>query len=263
MMNWIGGSKLIQLPESRNMTILSIESSPFNSNDFAVPYLTYLHPSSDEQVLEWQNSMRHQKREYLFAFAGVQTPIMTDSVRREIVEQCHASSTYCKLLDSNSSTNCNCYNPQNVMKLFQSSPFCLRPAGNSYTRRSPFDSILAGCIPVFFQPGSPYVQYLWHLPENYSKYSVLIADEWVMPKNDSIEKMLLGIQVPRLESIEDACDIAVTRVLKRAETGQRLERGGAMTNIVHSLGRNMLCDEERILVALTFTISALLCLCRC
>lgn len=43
------GSKLMFLPESKNMTLLSIESSSWN-NDFAIPYPTYFHPSNNRQV---------------------------------------------------------------------------------------------------------------------------------------------------------------------------------------------------------------------
>jgi len=43
------GSKLMFLPESKNMTLLSIESSSWN-NDFAIPYPTYFHPSKKSQV---------------------------------------------------------------------------------------------------------------------------------------------------------------------------------------------------------------------
>ncbi|CAK9147738.1 unnamed protein product [Ilex paraguariensis] len=44
------GNKLMLFPEDKNMTILTIESSPWNSNDFAIPYPTYFHPSSDNEA---------------------------------------------------------------------------------------------------------------------------------------------------------------------------------------------------------------------
>ncbi|KAK6934031.1 Exostosin, GT47 domain [Dillenia turbinata] len=246
------GNIFLRLPESRNMTFLSIESSPTNSNDFAIPYPTYFHPSSDEQVFEWQNRMRHQKREYLFSFAGGQRSTMKNSVRSELVEQCQASSAYCKFL--NCSSDSNCYDPPNVMKLFQSSHFCLQPPGDSYTRKSAFDSIVAGCIPVFFHPGSAYVQYLWYLPKNYSRYSVFIPDKLVRQKSVSIEKVLLGLSkeeisgmreevirlIPKViyadpssrrESFDDAFDIAVKRVLERIETIRRGIREGKSRKI--------------------------------
>lgn len=48
------GSKMMFLPESRNMTMLSVESSVWN-NDLAIPYPTYFHPSDLSDVVEWQD----------------------------------------------------------------------------------------------------------------------------------------------------------------------------------------------------------------
>ena len=131
-----------------------------------------------------------------------------------------------------------------MLKAFQSSVFCLQPTGDSLTRRSTFDSILAGCIPVFFHPGSAYAQYIWYMPRNHTKYSVFI------PRNDLKDRKVLInetlLQVPkkevlamreevikliprinyedpryRLESLEDAFDIAVKGVLERVEAVRR------------------------------------------
>uniref|UniRef100_A0A0E0ED15 Uncharacterized protein n=1 Tax=Oryza meridionalis TaxID=40149 RepID=A0A0E0ED15_9ORYZ len=41
-----------------------------------------------------------------------------------------------------------------------------RAASDSYTRKSTFDSMLAGCISVFLHPASAYNQYTWHLPRD-------------------------------------------------------------------------------------------------
>lgn len=231
------GSKLMFLPESRNMTILTIESSPWHNNDFAIPYPTYFHPSKDIEVFQWQSRMRRQKRRFLFSFAGGSRPNLQDSIRSEIIGQCQASRRKCKLLDCDSQSN-KCYKPVFVMKMFQSSVFCLQPPGDSYTRRSAFDSILAGCIPVFFHPGSAYVQYLWHLPKDHTKYSVFIPAFDIKKGNVSIERILHRIPkqktramreevislIPkviyadpscRLQTLDDAFDIAVKGVLEK------------------------------------------------
>ncbi|KAH1130770.1 hypothetical protein J1N35_002148 [Gossypium stocksii] len=67
------GNGLLSYPESKNMTMLVIESSPWN-NDFAIPYPTYFHPSRDDAVFQWQNRMRELKRRFLFSFAGARRP---------------------------------------------------------------------------------------------------------------------------------------------------------------------------------------------
>ncbi|KAK7843924.1 probable xyloglucan galactosyltransferase GT11 [Quercus suber] len=242
------GNKLMLLPESRNMTMLIIESSPWDNIDFAIPYPTYFHPSNDNEVFQWQHRMRRQKRRFFFSFAGAPRPNLQDSIRNEIIDQCRASRKKCRLLECNGRIN-RCYKPVYVMKMFQSSVFCLQPAGDSFTRRSTFDSILAGCIPVFFHPGSAYVQYLWHLPKDYTKYSVLIPANDVKNGKVSIEKILSRIPkekvramreavirlIPkviyadprsRLVTVEDAFDVTVKGVLDRVEKIRREMREG-------------------------------------
>ncbi|XP_043690445.1 xyloglucan galactosyltransferase KATAMARI1 homolog [Telopea speciosissima] len=233
------GNKLMLLNEAKNMTMLVIESSPWHRNDIGIPYPTYFHPSRDIEVFQWQNRMRRSKKRYLFSFAGGPRPNLPGSIRGQIMEQCQASRRKCKLLGCYNKSN-KCDNPGNVMKLFQSSVFCLQPPGDSYTRRSAFDSILAGCIPVFFHPGSAYVQYIWHLPKNYTTYSVLISEDEVREGKVNIEKRLSRIPkeqvramreqvirlIPRviyadprsrLETLEDAFDLAVQGVIRRVD----------------------------------------------
>ncbi|XP_010278957.1 PREDICTED: xyloglucan galactosyltransferase MUR3-like [Nelumbo nucifera] len=245
------GNRLMVLPEGKNMTMLVIESSPWHRNDFAIPYPTYFHPSTDDEVFQWQNRIRRLRRRYLFSFAGAPRPNISGSVRGQIIEQCQASNK-CRLLDC--STKSNCQNPSNVMKLFQTSAFCLQPPGDSYTRRSAFDSMLAGCIPVFFHPGSAYVQYLWHLPKNYTKYSVFISEDDVKAGNVSIEEKLRRIPkeevkamreqviqlIPgliyanpssTLETVEDAFDLAVRGVIDRVNRIRKEIKDGVNSDL--------------------------------
>ncbi|CAH8282514.1 unnamed protein product [Eruca vesicaria subsp. sativa] len=245
------GNRLMILPEIRNMTMLLIESSPWNYHGFAVPYPTYFHPSTNEEILQWQNRMRRIKRRYLFSFVGAPRPNLGDSIRSEIMDQCKASRRKCKLLECVSGSQ-KCYKPDQIMKFFLSSTFCLQPPGDSYTRRSTFDSILAGCIPVFFHPGSAYAQYIWHLPKDIGKYSVFIPGKNVKDGKASIERVLSRIPrekvvamreeviklIPRLMyfnpsgkrgdvgRFEDAFDVAVDGVLGRVEgLRKRIEEG--------------------------------------
>ncbi|KAL3603415.1 hypothetical protein D5086_004274 [Populus alba] len=45
----IGVAKLMTLPESMNLTALSTETTSWR-NEFAIPYPTYFHPSTDNEV---------------------------------------------------------------------------------------------------------------------------------------------------------------------------------------------------------------------
>ncbi|KAL9240079.1 hypothetical protein vseg_014339 [Gypsophila vaccaria] len=241
------GSKLLNLPESRNMTVLTIESSPFENNDFAIPYPTYFHPSRDSDVFEWQRQVSESKRRYLFAFGGAPRPNVTGSIREELISQCqNASMNRCNLVNCKPGDEM-CTRPSHFIKNYLQTDFCLQPPGDSSTRRSTFDSILAGCIPVFFHPGSAYVQYIWHFPKNYTKYSVYIPIAGIENRTVKVEEVLskyseadisamrnevIGL-IPKiiyarnkLETIEDAFDISVKRTLKRIEENVRQVREG-------------------------------------
>ncbi|TQE07349.1 hypothetical protein C1H46_007002 [Malus baccata] len=249
------GSKLMFLPESKNMTLLSIESGSWN-NEQAIPYPTYFHPSKDSEVFEWQRRMRNRKRRYLFSFAGAPRSDSKDNIRDTIINQCRSSAT-CKLVSCYNGAK-KCDDPLNVMKVFEASVFCLQPSGDSYTRRSTFDSILAGCIPVFFHPGSAYVQYLWHFPNTPSKYSVFISENDIKDQKAIINETLLRIpkhqvvamrkevirliprviyanpMAPRLETVEDAFDIAVKGMLDKVEKIRRDMKEGKDPGVAFS-----------------------------
>ncbi|MED6133160.1 hypothetical protein PIB30_025973 [Stylosanthes scabra] len=232
------GSNFRFLPESMNMSMLSVEASSWN-NDYAVPYPTSFHPLKELEILEWQRKIRKRKRAHLFTFIGAPRPEMKNSIREKVIEHCRSSQA-CKFIDCSYGKE-NCDNPVNVIMEFGDSVFCLQPWGDSYTRRSVFDSMLAGCIPVFFHPGTAYSQYKWNLPESRrSRYSVYIpvrdVKEW-NERNISVEKELMKIPEdevvalreevvklipsiiyadPRSE-IEDAFDLAVKGILERIE----------------------------------------------
>ncbi|KAL2892413.1 putative xyloglucan galactosyltransferase GT11 [Bienertia sinuspersici] len=236
------GSKLMHLPETKNMTMLTVDSSPYANDDFAIPYPTDFHPSDDKEVLQWQERVRRAERVHLFAFAGA-TRRHSTSIRGELITQCKKASKNdrCKLISCLPNDKVNC-RPDHVIKAFMKSDFCLQPSGDSGTRRSTFDAILAGCIPVFFHPGSAYTQYFWHLPQNYTSYSVFIPERGIKNRTVSVEEVLSQISrdavtdmreeviklIPKviyarakLERTEDAFDIAIKRVLERIEDFRR------------------------------------------
>ncbi|KAD3338389.1 hypothetical protein R6Q59_026962 [Mikania micrantha] len=230
------GNKLLFLPAAKNMSMLVVESSPWNANDFAIPYPTYFHPSKDSEVFAWQDRMMNLDRKWLFCFAGAPRPDNPKSIRGQIIDQCKNSNAG-KLLECDLGES-KCHSPSSIMQMFQSSVFCLQPQGDSYTRRSAFDSMLAGCIPVFFHPGSAYTQYTWHLPKNYTKYSVFIPEDDLRKRNVSIEERLRQIPpdqvkmmreevinlIPRLiyadprsklDSHKDAFDVSVQAIIDK------------------------------------------------
>jgi hypothetical protein len=235
------GTSLFLLPAVKNMTFLVVETATMGwGNDLAVPYPTYFHPRTDSDVLRWQQRIRSSDRWWFMSFVGAARPSDPRSIRSQVMAQCGASPA-CRQLGCTFGS-AQCHYPGDIMVLFQSSTFCLQPPGDSASRRSTFDAMVAGCIPVFFQPRSAYLQYKWHLPRDHATYSVFIPAEDVRSGNVSVEAELRKIPpaaiekmreeviklVPRLlyadpryklETVKDAFDVAVDGVLQRmAET---------------------------------------------
>lgn len=205
------GNKLLILEPVRNMSTLTIEASPWHAEDFGIPYPTYFHPSTDQEVFDWQDRVANIKRKSLFCFAGAPRPSQDTSIRGQIMSHCQESE-YCNLMECGKNSG-ECHFPANVMRLFQESHFCLQPPGDSYTRRSLFDSILAGCIPVLFHEYSAYTQYGWFFPASNSSYSVYIDREQVRTKNVSITEVLLSYSEKEIETMRKVVISLIPRIL--------------------------------------------------
>nr|GEZ17357.1 hypothetical protein [Tanacetum cinerariifolium] len=130
--------------------------------------------------------------------------------------------------------------------------------GDTPTRRSSFDSLLAGCIPVCFEELSAKKQYVWHLPEDeYDEFLVMILKKdvvfmlgWMyvvtrnaqplktdcIPSHEKKKKMKKKKEVNEciqetwefivLRNQKDAFDIAVEGTIQRIKA--RLESLGDM-----------------------------------
>ena len=84
----------------------------------------------------------------------------------------------------------NCFkNAVDILEWMQHSVFCLQPPGDSPTRKSFFDSVVSGCIPVLFQSEEkvfyPFEKYL-----NYSSFTVTLNQSDLLIQNKTVEKLL-------------------------------------------------------------------------
>ncbi|GLJ52051.1 hypothetical protein SUGI_1107040 [Cryptomeria japonica] len=184
------GNKLLKLPPLETPTKLLIERQPWQINEIAVPHPTFFHPKSDQDIRQWQTHISNSQRPNLISFAGAPRPNMPESIRSILINQCSSRQDLCKFVDCNSGV---CIRPESTVKLFLTSEFCLQPTGDSPTRRSVFDSLVAGCIPVLFDPFTAYYQYPWHLPANATSYSVFIPNETVREGKVDIVEVLQKI----------------------------------------------------------------------
>uniref|UniRef100_A0A7N0RG78 Exostosin GT47 domain-containing protein n=1 Tax=Kalanchoe fedtschenkoi TaxID=63787 RepID=A0A7N0RG78_KALFE len=212
------GSSLMLQPQSKHMTMLTIEATN-SKKDVGVPYPTYFHPSTSQQIHQWQKSIGRSKRKSLFAFAGAPRPLQPGSIRNELFKQCSAARKRCLLLSCFNTYDPKCHSPVNVLTIFRKAKFCLQPPGDSVTRRSTFDSIISGCIPVFFRMESGPEQYVWHFPKNYTSYSVYIPEEEVQRKKADIRRILSMIPPEKVKAMRREVIKMIPRVIYRNARG--------------------------------------------
>ncbi|KAK3022192.1 hypothetical protein RJ639_047014 [Escallonia herrerae] len=229
------GSSCIYLPGMRNITRLLIERNSWDYFDIGVPYPTGFHPGSGADVARWQEFVGGRDRTTLYCFAGATRGFIKNDFRGLLLGQCYNDTGSCRVVDCGGSKCSN--GTSSILETFLSSDFCLQPRGDSFTRRSIFDCMVAGSIPVFFWKRTAYYQYEWFLPGEPESYSVFI-DRYAVQNGTSIKEVLEKIgrdevkrmrqkvieYIPRivyakssrgLEGMKDAFDIAVEGVLKR------------------------------------------------
>ncbi|KAH8958944.1 hypothetical protein BDL97_06G054100 [Sphagnum fallax] len=195
------GTTLLVLPELANVTVFSLERRPWLSMDQAVPYPTGFHPSTATSLRRWTHEVRTSSREYLFAFSGALRPSMATSIRGLLYNQCINAKTRCSLLDC-SKIKCS-HNPIPIYKKLLHAEFCLQPRGDTATRRSVFDSIIAGCIPVFFHEDTAYTQYSWHLPKDPTTYSVFMSETGIKNGSILVEEVLGSYSQTRIKEMRE------------------------------------------------------------
>ncbi|MCO5582589.1 hypothetical protein L7F22_036487 [Adiantum nelumboides] len=193
------GSGFFTKPAMQNITKLLIERNPWDIKEIGVPYPTNFHPQSDADLVAWQNHIKGLKRNNLFSFAGAPRDKFPDDFRRILFEQCSRAEQCRSLVCSNGT----CDDNQKTMEFFKDSTFCLQPRGDSFTRRSTFDCLLAGSIPVFFWRRSAYMQYELHLPADEGSYSVFISKQDVR-NGTKVEDVLKAITPEKVQSMQEA-----------------------------------------------------------
>ncbi|KAL4186574.1 hypothetical protein AMTRI_Chr09g14780 [Amborella trichopoda] len=188
--NW--GTSFLELEALQNPTKVLIERQPWHPNDVAVPHPTYFHPRVDQDIKLWQTTAISSKRPKLIALAAGTRVGPVGGLRARLIEQCTLADHTCEFLNCSQSRTCG--KPERVVSLFMGSEFCLQPPGDSPTRKSVFDALVAGCIPVIFDPFTAYYQYAWHLPEERERWSVYLDGEEVREGRVDVVGVLKGVR---------------------------------------------------------------------
>eukprot|EP01018_Ginkgo_biloba_P037609 Gb_07528 [translate_table: standard] len=237
------GTSLLELPGMLNVTCLVLESRSWPWQEQAIPYPTSFHPRSKTNLYMWMNRVRRSPRTFLMAFAGGGGLGKSPNIRHSIRMECKDLPAGCAFIDCEDN-KCD-HDPGYLMRTMMKADFCLQPPGDTPTRRSTFDGIIAGCIPVFFEKQAAYTQYTWHLPSDPRDYSVLIPKDDVVLGGLKIAHVLGNYSreevlrlrnnvinlIPRViyrnpetsaDAMEkDAFDVAIDRMLGRLDNQSR------------------------------------------
>ncbi|XP_027920243.1 probable xyloglucan galactosyltransferase GT19 [Vigna unguiculata] len=216
----IWGTSFLELPQFFNLTALTLEARAWPWQEHAVPYPTSFHPLNLGLLESWITRGRRSKRSILALFAGGGGGSSSPNIRRSIRSECENATSdpsYEKLCEIVDCSNGVCeHDPIRFMRPMLQASFCLQPPGDTPTRRSTFDAILAGCIPVFFEDLSAKSQYGWHLPENeFEDFSVFIPKEEVVFRGLRILNVLQRIPRAKVRSLRQRVLALIPNVLYR------------------------------------------------
>lgn len=228
------GNDFLLQSEMAHVTRLLLEANEWDGSDVAVPHLTYFHPRQENDLGVWQKEVQDHERTILVSFAALRG--MYPPAKDALAKQCQNEPRSCRFMDCQDDI---CNSPEAVLGLYIDSHFCLLPPGYESVRRAPFDSMLAGCIPVFFD-NFFLKQYKWHLPADPNLYSVHFNEADVVSgkvnvvqelsslsmvkirklRNSMIQTVLPGLLYnhPKAKPMfdhEDAFDITMDHLLKR------------------------------------------------
>lgn len=231
------GASCIYMEGMRNVTRLLIERNPWDYFDVGVPYPTGFHPRSESELTQWQTFVREKQRNTLFCFAGAPRGMFRNDFRGVLLSQCRDSGESCRVVDCGGSKCAN--GTSAIMESFLDSEFCLQPRGDSFTRKSIFDCMIAGSIPVFFWRRSAYLQYEWFLPSEPGSFSVFIdrndvkngtsikavlesySKEEVRAMREKViefmPKFVYARSLEGIKGIKDAFDVALDGVFRRVK----------------------------------------------
>ncbi|XP_078155746.1 exostosin family protein [Carex rostrata] len=219
------GTSFLRRPEFVNFTMLTLDSRPWPWQEHAIPHMTSFHPSSLPRLNDWLFRAARSIRTTLMLFAGgranvkaAASPTSRPNIRSTIISQCANRTDLCTLVDCSAGVCTN--DPLLSIVPMLKSKFCLQPPSDTPTRRSAFSSIIAGCIPVFFEVSSAKKPYGWHLPKSrYDEFSVFIPKEEVVFGGVHIADVLEAIPEEKVRRMRE-------RVLEMAPRVMYMEHGG-------------------------------------
>ena len=228
------GCRYLYHPISKNITYFAIEkeNSPnvYSMQDAAqsvivVPYPSYMHYTGNnvsQQSFKYTRNILAlypvgvSKFPEIRAVLGNQFTHKTEQTYEDFMRSEH---------DNNSSVDmvqilteeCERDGEQvtKVVSWMTHSLFCLQPPGDSPTRKSFYDSILCGCIPVIFKENQ--IPYAFSSILDYHGFSVVIDISSFIQNHEHIENILRKISASRIKNMQRRLD-EISKFMQYSET---------------------------------------------
>lgn len=166
------GVKVFFMQICQNCTTITIETSPTLTAIkgrtrkwwYASPYPSSYHWHENIKTLPWISQNSADSRPNLVLIIGsLRTSQPTsNNLRKTLFTQCSQDPS-CQWHKTAHSCN-GVINAQDVMEKLREAVFCPAPTGDSVTRKSVFDALVSGCIPVLFSRAT-LSQYSWFVSE--------------------------------------------------------------------------------------------------
>ncbi|CDP02549.1 unnamed protein product [Coffea canephora] len=194
------GTRFLLTPLMKNMLRLTVERHRWDPLEISYPYPTGFHPRSAPEIEQWQQFAGSRNRTSLFTFVGAKRQKVKNDFRTLLLDHCRSEADACNLVDCDK-TPCS-DGSSAILEALLHSDFCLQPRGDTDTRKSTFDCMLSGSIPVFFWEGSFRGQHEMFLSGEPESYSVFI-DRKEVRNGTSVRRVLEGISEEDIKRMRD------------------------------------------------------------
>lgn len=226
----------LQHPNTKNITFIGIEkeSNPYwnkkiyGKSIIVAPYPSYVHfidADKDGSLFEYHGGhetinkskfklsvpLLSERNVTLFLAAGTrrsnnframlldQFSIQTEKGPDEFYERASDSKTEQVMLIT---SECSVKHRTTTIPWMRRSIFCLQPPGDSPTRKSFYDSILSGCIPVLFTDRYK-TEYPFQRHLDYESFTYTIDEKLISEGNSTVIDIVKGISKVKRESLYD------------------------------------------------------------
>jgi len=210
------GVKTFFMQICQNCTTVTIETSPTKTaikgrtrkHWYAAPYPSSFHWHENIKQLPWEADGPRPLTALFIGSLKTSQP-NSNTLRRLLFSQCEEPD--CKWVRTAHSCT-GVIDMTDAMLLLRKSVFCPAPTGDSITRKSIFDSLVAGCIPVLFSKAS-LSQYSWHVTEaEIDAISVYIPLNDMISNNKNFMEVLKAISADEILQKQEAIRLIAPRL---------------------------------------------------